>query len=228
MTRVTLATTGLGFTAGYVDTVFFVALFGLFTAHVTGNFVLIGAELAHPGHGVLIKFLAFPAFVAGIALARMLVLFATARGHRSSTLLLVLQAMLLLASGASGWRAAPFTSTDTSAAIATGLFAAAAMGVQNAAGRLVWQTLSPTTVMTGNVTQLVIDVVDLLRGAADDALRQRIGKFFWPIVGFGAGAIAGGLAVLQVSMLALLLPLVILAVLAASNSLDTERAKPVT
>lgn len=226
MTRVTLATTGLGFTAGYVDTVFFVALFGLFTAHVTGNFVLIGAELAHPGHGVLIKFLAFPAFVAGIALARMLVLFATARGHRSSTLLLVLQAMLLLASGASGWRTAPFTSTDTSAAIATGLFAAAAMGVQNAAGRLVWQTLSPTTVMTGNVTQLVIDVVDLLRGAADDALRQRIGKFFWPIVGFGAGAIAGGLAVLQVSMLALLLPLVILTVFAASNSLDTERAKP--
>ena len=60
----------LGFTAGYVDTVGFVALFGLFTAHVTGNFVLIGSELAQPSHGVLIKFLAFPAFILAVALAR--------------------------------------------------------------------------------------------------------------------------------------------------------------
>jgi len=40
--------TGLVFSAGFVDTVAFIALFGLFTAHVTGNFVLIGSELAHP------------------------------------------------------------------------------------------------------------------------------------------------------------------------------------
>ena len=58
----------LGFIGGYVDTLGFVALFGLFTAHVTGNFVLIGSELARPsGNSVLIKFLAFGAFVAAIA-----------------------------------------------------------------------------------------------------------------------------------------------------------------
>jgi hypothetical protein len=33
---------------GYVDVVGFIALFGLFTAHVTGNFILIGSELVHP------------------------------------------------------------------------------------------------------------------------------------------------------------------------------------
>lgn len=52
--------TWLALTAGYVDTLGFVALFGLLTAHMTGNFILIGSELSGAGHGLLIKWLAFP------------------------------------------------------------------------------------------------------------------------------------------------------------------------
>ena len=57
---------------GYVDTLGFAALFGLFTAHVSGNFVLIGAEVENVGQGVLMKLMVFSAFVAGVALSSVL------------------------------------------------------------------------------------------------------------------------------------------------------------
>src|SRR5258706_15489007 len=60
----------LAFVAGYVDTVGFVALFGLFTAHVTGNFVMIGSAVAHQSGSVLLKLLVFPAFISAVALTR--------------------------------------------------------------------------------------------------------------------------------------------------------------
>lgn len=96
----------------------------------------------------MLKFLAFPAFIAGIALARMMELYETRSGHRQTRFFLLLQALLLMASQASGWRAAPFATTSLTA-MATGPFAAAAMGVQNAAVRLAWSAFSPTTVKTG-------------------------------------------------------------------------------
>ena len=58
--RDTLIGVGLAFTAGFVDAAAFIALTGLFTAHVTGNFVLIGAELVSTSSGVFAKLLALP------------------------------------------------------------------------------------------------------------------------------------------------------------------------
>jgi uncharacterized membrane protein YoaK (UPF0700 family) len=209
-----LTSSALGFTAGYVDTVGFVALFGLFTAHVTGNFVLIGSELAHPIHGVLIKFLAFPAFIAGVAAARLLAL-RMARGERAlRASLLALQFVLLAACMLCGWRAQPIVDASAPWVLATGMLGAAAMGVQNAAARLAFGDLAPTTVMTGNVTQIVIDLVDLARGATDDGLRQRIAKFVCPALAFAGGAICGASFYKGASLWALALPLVILVSLA--------------
>ncbi len=88
---------------------------------------------------------------------------------------------------------------------------AAAMGVQNAASRLAFSDLAPTTVMTGNVTQLVIDAVDVLRGHTDAAVRERIAKFFWPMVAFGLGAVSGAYAYLYLQFWGLLTPIAILA-----------------
>jgi uncharacterized membrane protein YoaK (UPF0700 family) len=46
----------LGFVAGFVDTAGFLGLQGLFTAHVTGNFVTLGATLVLGTHGVYWRF----------------------------------------------------------------------------------------------------------------------------------------------------------------------------
>jgi Protein of unknown function (DUF1275) len=57
--------------AGYVDTSGFVALQRLFTAHVTGHFVTLGASLVQGSSGVVAKLLALPVCCAAIVLARL-------------------------------------------------------------------------------------------------------------------------------------------------------------
>src|SRR3954462_3972574 len=54
------------FVAGYVDNCGFIALFGLFTAHVTGNLALIGAALVDYHGGLVAKLMALPIFVLAV------------------------------------------------------------------------------------------------------------------------------------------------------------------
>jgi uncharacterized membrane protein YoaK (UPF0700 family) len=196
----------LSFLAGYVDAVGFIALFGLFTAHVTGNFVLIGSELVNPTHGVLIKFLAFPAFILAVALTRMVAIWLERSGKPPMSYLLWLQLVFLLGFMIVGYLVGPLHDARAPLALLAGMLGAASMGVQNASSRLILPHLAPTTAMTGNVTQLVIDLVDILCAAADDAVRKRCVKFFWPIVAFGIGAIGGAFAYKHLLFSALLLP----------------------
>ena len=205
----------LGLLAGYVDTLGFVALFGLFTAHVTGNFVLIGSELARPsGNSVLIKFLAFGAFVAGVAATRLYILSLERRGTAPLRPVFGLQLVLLIGFMLAGLAAGPLTVSDTPLALLAGAVGAAAMGVQNAAAKLLLSSLTPTTVMTGNVTQLVIDLVDVARGGADQAIHRRCAKFLWPILAFGAGCIGGAFAYIYAGFYGLLPAIALLAWLA--------------
>ncbi|MEG1325154.1 Uncharacterized membrane protein YoaK, UPF0700 family [Janthinobacterium sp. OK676] len=204
--------TSLGFLAGYVDTLGFIALFGLFTAHVTGNFVLIGAALADASRvSILLKFLAFPAFIAGVAVTRLMVLAVERRAGPSLTLAMLLQWALLAGFMVFGILAEPIGKDVSSMAMVAGLLGTAAMGVHSATSRLLLAHLAPTSMMTGNVTQIVIDTVDVLRGAADAATHARCGKFFWPLAAFALGAIAAAFAYLAVGFVALAVPLLLLA-----------------
>jgi uncharacterized membrane protein YoaK (UPF0700 family) len=204
---------GMGFLAGYVDTLGFSALFGLFTAHVTGNFVLIAVALADPGQTpTLLKLLAFPAFILGVAAARLLVASCERRGKPATKPSYLLQLVLLVGFMVCGMLAEPVGRQAGALAMAAGLFGAAAMGAHSAASKLLLSHLAPTSMMTGNVTQLVIDTVDRLRGVADPATRARCAKFFWPVLAFALGCGAAAFAYLAVGFVALVVPVAILAV----------------
>jgi uncharacterized membrane protein YoaK (UPF0700 family) len=204
--------TALGFLAGYVDTLGFLALFGLFTAHVTGNFILIGASLADPEReSILLKLLAFPAFIVGVALARVLVVVIEKRGGAALRPALLLQLVLLLGFMGFGIAASPMGQEAGALGMTAGLLGAAGMGVHSATSRLLLGHLAPTSMMTGNVTQIVIDLVDAIRGADDPGLKARCVKFIWPLVAFAAGCIAAAFAFHRFGFAALVLPILILA-----------------
>ncbi len=58
---------------GAIDTIGFIALFGFFTAHVTGNLVLAGAALVKGGTGVWIKLAAIPLFILTVVITKLLI-----------------------------------------------------------------------------------------------------------------------------------------------------------
>ena len=183
----------MAFIAGFVDTCGFVALFNLFTAHVTGNFVLIGASLAQHRPGIYGKLLAFPIFVLAVALARWYVLYCERRQRDATRPLLMSQMALLALFLASGVLASPIRDADAPLVILVGMFGVAAMAIQNAASRTVFAGHAPTTVMTGNVTQVVMDLVELMLGPDSALVKGRLRKMVLPVFGFAAGAIVSGL-----------------------------------
>lgn len=205
---------GLAFVAGFVDTCGFVALFGLFTAHVTGNFVVIGATLVEFRPGLLTKLLALPTFVIVVALTYLALGARASAGKPSGRATLIVQASLLTAFMIAGLFAAPIADGDAPLAMATGLIGVAAMAVQNAAARGPFKNVTATTVMTGNTTQLVMDMVDLLRRRRDPVTEARFHKN-WPVVlAFGLGAIGGALGIAQAGFACILLPIAVLLALA--------------
>ncbi len=196
----------LALTAGFVDTVGFIALFGLFTAHVTGNFVLIGASLVGGHEGIVGKLLALPVFVLAVAATRWFILARERRARDATMPVLTGQLVFLALFLGLGLWLAPFADGDAPATIATGMCAVVAMAIQNAASRTIFASLAPTTVMTGNVTQVVIDLVDIAAGS-QAGVRARLRKMAPPVLTFAAGALAGALLYSLVGYHAVIVPI---------------------
>lgn len=209
---------GLSFVAGFVDAAGFIALAGLFTAHVTGNFVLIGAELVAASTGVLAKLLALPVFILAVAATRVIALALERRNLQAMRPLLLIEAALLVAFAVTGALLSPLGSPDGARAIVVGMLGVAAMGVQNGVGRLVIGHLAATTVMTVNVAQAAIDLTDRLFGIGrTEAATARLRRTLPTVLAFAVGALSGAFAVAAISFWCALLPVIVLVGLALTH-----------
>lgn len=224
--RLNIATgVGMAFVGGYVDVVGFVLLFGLFVAHATGNIVMLGVALAGDASGIATKLLALPVFLGAASLAYALIRWRKARGLACEVLVLGLQAVLLLAFALLTVAATPIGVADRPEVMLAGLVGVAAMAVQNVGARAVFGHLAPTTMMTGNVTQMAIDIVDLVtaRGRPDEVLKERLVKTWPPVTAFALGAVGGAAGVLVAGAWSLLLAVAAVTMLAAAHATSARR-----
>lgn len=182
--------------AGFVDTAGFLALQGLFTAHVTGNFVTFGASMVHGTSGALAKLLALPVFCFVVIVTRLFSFHLPRMGLPILRSMLAIKVLLLAVGAACAVRFGPFSQGDSWQAICTGMTLVAAMAIQNAAHRIHMGSEPPSTLMTGTTTQIMIDIADVIRRAPDSVLnvaRPRLGKMTASVAMFASGCAAGAL-----------------------------------
>jgi uncharacterized membrane protein YoaK (UPF0700 family) len=159
--------------AGYVDAAGFVSLFGLFPAHLTGEIVGLASSVSS-GHPLKLRMLMVPVFIGAVAMAVVVARLFRRRGRPPLLALLGLMALALLSFTVAGF-ALPELGSSSHPVPVLLLSAVAAMAFQNTFMREAVGTNCPTTVMTGNLTQFVIEFVDLfiLRAWGNASFAQR-------------------------------------------------------
>jgi len=204
----------LSLNGGYVDTAGFLALQGLFTTHVTGNFVTLGAALALGTSGAVAKLLALPMFCVVVVGVRFLSVALVAKRLPALRVILGFKVALLISGAALAIGLGPFHSGDGWAALLTGMTLVAAMAIQNAIHRIHMGSLPPTTIMTGNTIQIMIDLADLMRGVSADgrsAIQLRLSRMSASVAAFAAGCAAAALLFAKQGVWCFLIPPVVAA-----------------
>jgi len=196
--------------AGFCDTITFVSADQVFSAHVTGNFIVFAYDVV-TGSDVRawIKLMTLPVFIIAVMTGGWMI-----GKWPNRYLLLLAESILLIAGGlvALGLKlsGAIHLHWPVYTVVALVVFA---MGLQNAFGRVFSkETHGPTTMMTGNVTQAALDFGNLFRSKFKDTeTRLSLKKLGVNIGGFLAGCLLGAVLGKQVGLTALALPGLVLA-----------------
>jgi uncharacterized membrane protein YoaK (UPF0700 family) len=179
--------------AGSADVTSFLGL-GLFSAHVTGNLVILTAHMVIGRGDNACLVLSLPLFILALGLARLLVAGLEALEIGSLRPLLLLQFLMLVGSLVFGLSAGDHPTPEARAIIAAGQLSVAAMAIQHALVQLSLHGSPATAVMTTNLVRFIMDVGEILFGhdPAEVAKARHRAKHTWPvIIGFTAGVALG-------------------------------------
>ncbi len=183
--------------AGMVDLTGFLSLGNLFTAHITGNLVVVGALVVRGGRINPAQILAIPVFILAVAATWLL---AWASGRRRLSLLrllLLVQFLLLVGVLIFSVITKPSANPHGLMAVITAMIAVSAMACQFALLRLALPIAPSTAVMTGNLTNTVLSLLDkhsrtqpLMAGDA-----ERLTGSLHLLIGFFGGCVVAAAAV---------------------------------
>jgi len=198
--------------AGMVDVIGFLSL-GLFTAHVTGNLVVIAAQVVRGGPPHLAQILAVPVFMIAVAATWIIAKASDRRGSALLRPLLLVQFLLLAGVLILSIVGGPVSNPHGLIAGITAMIAVSAMACQFSLLRLAVSDAPSTAVMTGNLTNAVLALLDTLWRAQPltDGADERLTKTLKVLVGFFAGCVAGAAAVSWLGDWAWSLPVVVAA-----------------
>ena len=195
--------------AGLVDVIGFLN-FGLFTAHITGNLVIIAATVVRSGSLNIAQVLAVPIFAVEVGVVWIIAKQLGRRGPALARPLLLVQFLMLIGVLILSVLFNPATSPHGFNAMVVAMVAVAAMACQFALLRLAVPGAPSTAVMTGNLTNAVLSLLDMLtRRPLMDGDDERLKKSLKDVVGFCSGCIAGAAGVSVLGAWAWSIPVVL-------------------
>jgi uncharacterized membrane protein YoaK (UPF0700 family) len=190
--------------AGYCDTVTFVAADSIFSAHVTGNFIVFAYQFVKGSDiNAWIKLLTFPVFILAVITGGQI-----ARKVANHYKILFLEGIFLLLAGILVAVLDYYGNFSHVMMYFVVMMTVFAMGLQNAFGKLyAKETHGPTTMMTGNVTQASLDFGALLKSGFRDAdAMTSLKKQLILIIGFLLGCFLGAYAGKYFGLFTLIFP----------------------
>jgi len=163
-----------------VDVIGFLSLGKLFTAHVTGNLVVIAALLVRGGPPNMAQILAVPVFIGAVGAVWLIAKAFDRRGLALARPLLLVQCLLLTCVLIVSAIYNPAAHPHGLMAGVAAMIAVAAMACQFALLRLTVPGAPSTTVMTGNVTNTVLSLLDTLSRSEPlmEGANERLKKTF--------------------------------------------------